>query len=105
MDMESGNLTITVRNESLDQMGETLNTMGTRLFLGVIAAGMAVVAALLLQPYDTVIRGIPIMLVVGLLSALGATALFWWALGWHVAASRRGKKLRLEPLMRLFRRD
>ncbi len=105
MDMESGNLTITVRNESLDQMGETLNTMGTRLFLGVIAAGLAVVAALLLQPYDTVIRGIPVMLVLGILSAMGATALFWWALGWHVAASRKGKKLRLGPLMRLFRRE
>ncbi len=104
MDMESGNLTITVRNESLDQMGETLNTMGTRLFLGVIAAGLAVVSAILIQPYDMAIRGVPIMLVIALLAAGGATMLFWWALGWHVAASRRGKKLRLEPLMRLFRR-
>lgn len=105
MDMESGNLTITVRNESLDQMGETLNTMGTRLFLGVVAAGLAVVAAILIQPYDATIRGIPIMLVISLLAAGGATTLFWWALGWHVAASRRGKKLRLGPLVRLFRRD
>ena len=104
MDVESGNLTITVRNESLDQMGETLNTMGTRLFLGIIASGLAVVAALLIQPHDTEIRGIPIMLVLGILAAGGATLLFWWALGWHVAASRKGKKLRLEPLMRLFRR-
>jgi len=105
MDIESGNLTITVRNESLDQMGETLNTMGTRLFLGVIAAGLAIVSALVLQPYyDSEIYGVPVMLVVGILSAVGATTLFWWALGWHVAASRKGKKLRLEPLMRLFRR-
>ncbi len=105
MDIESGNLTITVRNDSLDQMGETLNTMGTRLFLGVIAAGLAIVSALVLQPYyDSEIYGVPVMLVVGILSAVGATTLFWWALGWHVAASRKGKKLRLEPLMRLFRR-
>ena len=104
MDMESGNLTITIRNESLDQMGESLNTQGTRMFLGVIASGMAIVAALLIQPYDTEIWGVPLMLVIGILSALGATILFWWALGWHVAASRKGKKLRLEPLMRLFRR-
>jgi ubiquinone biosynthesis protein len=104
MDMESGNLTITVRNESLDQMGETLNTMGTRLFLGVIAAGLAVVSAILIQPYDMSIQGVPIMLVIALLAAGGATMLFWWALGWHVAASRRGKKLRLEPFMRFFRR-
>ena len=104
MDLESGNLTITVRNDSLDQMGETLNTMGTRLFLGVIASGLAIVAALLIQPYDTEVWGIPLMLALGVLSAVGATTLFWWALGWHVAASRRGKKLKLEPLMRLFRR-
>ncbi len=104
MDMESGNLTITVRNESLDQMGETLNTMGTRIFLGVIAAGLAVTAAILLAPYEAEIQGVPILLVLGILSALGATGLFWWALGWHVAASRKGKKLRLEPFMRFFRR-
>ncbi len=104
MDVESGNLTITIRNESLDQMGESLNTQGTRMFLGVIAAGLAIVAALLLQPFDTEIYGIPLMLILGIAAAIGATALFWWALGWHVAASRKGKKLRLEPLLKLFRR-
>jgi ubiquinone biosynthesis protein len=104
MDVESGNLTITIRNESIDQMGESLNTQGTRLFLGVIAAGLAIVAALLLQPFDTEIYGIPLMLIFGIAAAIGATALFWWALGWHVAASRKGKKLRLEPLLKLFRR-
>lgn len=104
MDMESGNLTITIRNESLDQMGESLNTQGTRMFLGVIAAAMAVVAALLLRPYDVDLWGVPLMLIVGIMSAVGATTLFWWALGWHVAASRRGKKLRVEPLLKLFRR-
>ncbi len=105
MDMESGNLTITVRNESLDQMGETLNTMGTRLFLGVVAAGLAVSAGILFQPYETAIFGVPVMLVLGALAAMAATGLFWWALGWHVAASRKGKKLRLTPLMRFFRRE
>lgn len=104
MDMESGNLMITIRNESLDQMGESLNTQGTRMFLGIIAAALAVVAALLLRPYDVEVWGVPLMLIIGILSAFGATTLFWWALGWHVAASRKGKKLRLEPLLRLFRR-
>ncbi len=104
MDMESGNLTITVRNESLDQLGETLNTMGTRLFLGVVAAGLAVAAGILFASYDPRIFGIPLMLLVGLFAAGAATGLFWWALGWHVAASRKGKKLRLEPILRFFRR-
>ncbi len=104
MDMESGNLTITVRNESLDQMGESLNTQGTRMFLGIIASGLAIVAALLIQPFDTEIYGVSVLLIIGLLAAVGATTMFWWALGWHVAASRKGKKLRLEPLLRLFRR-
>lgn len=104
MDMESGNLTITVRNESLDQLGETLNTMGTRLFLGVVAAGLAVAAGILFQPYEVAVFGIPVMLVLGALAAAAASGLFWWALGWHVAESRKGKKLRLEPIIRLFRR-
>ncbi|RAL20449.1 ABC transporter [Lujinxingia litoralis] len=105
MDLEGGNLTVTVRNASLDQLGEVLNTLGTRLFLGVIASGLAVVAAMLLRPFDTEIFGVSVLLILGILAALSATTLFWWSLGWHVAASRKGKKLRLGPLMRLLRRE
>jgi ubiquinone biosynthesis protein len=105
MDLESGNLTFTIRNDSIDQLGNVLNTLGTRLFLGVIASGLAVVAALLLRPFDTEIFGVSLMLIIGILAALSASTLFWWALGWHVVGSRKGKKLRLTPLMRLIRRD
>ncbi len=105
MDLESGNLTITVRNESLDQMGTHLNTLGTRLFLGVIASGMAVVAALLIRTHDVSIFGVSLMLILGIMAAISASTLFWWALGWHVVGSGKGRKLRLAPLMRLLRRE
>ncbi|MFU8802314.1 MAG: ABC1 kinase family protein [Bradymonadaceae bacterium] len=105
MDLESGNLTFTIRNDSIDQLGDVLNTLGTRLFLGVIASGMAVVAALLLRHHDTEIFGVSIMLIIGILAALSASTLFWWALGWHVIGSHKGRKLRLTPLMRLLRRE
>lgn len=105
MDLESGNLTFTIRNDSIDQLGDVLNTLGTRLLLGVIASGLAIVAAMLLPPFDREIFGISIMLIIGILAALSAGTLFWWALGWHIIGSHKGNKLRLTPLMRLLRRD
>lgn len=105
MDLESGNLTITIQNEALEQVGNQLNTLGTRLFLGVIASGLAVTAALLLRPHDVTIFGVSLMLILGILAALSASMLFWWALTWHIVGSGKGRKLRLTPFMRFFRRE
>ncbi|MFW5967181.1 MAG: ABC1 kinase family protein [Persicimonas sp.] len=104
MDLESGNLTITVQNESLDEVGTFLNTLGTRLFLGIMAAGLAVAAAVLLQGYEFEIQGVSVMMVLGILLAVIALGLFWWALGWHIIGGKTSAKVRLEPFMRLFRR-
>ncbi len=105
MDLESGNLTITIKNEALEQVGNQLNTLGTRLFLGVIASGLAVTAALLLRSHDVAIFGVSLMLMFGILAGVSASLLFWWALTWHIVGSGKNRKLRLAPLMRLFRRS
>ncbi len=104
MDLEGGNLTITVKNESIDEIGTFLNTLGTRLFLGITAAGLAVASALILRGFDYEIQGVSVMLVVGILLALTALGLFWWTLSWHVVGGSARSKLRLEPFMRLFRK-
>jgi ubiquinone biosynthesis protein len=104
MDLEGGNLTITVKNESIDEIGTFLNTLGTRIFLGIMAAGLAVAAALILRGYDTQISGVSVMMVVGIILALFALGLFWWALSWHIVGGSARSKLRLEPFMRLFRK-
>jgi ubiquinone biosynthesis protein len=105
MDLEGGNLTIAVRNDELESLGQHLNTLGTRLFLGIIASGLAVSAAILIQSHDYVFRGVSLRLMVGLLCAVNATVLFWWSLGWHIFGGKSSIKLRLGPLMRLLRRD
>lgn len=104
MDLEGGNLTITVKNESLDEIGTFLNTLGTRLFLGITAAGLAVASAVILRGFDYEIQGVSVMLVVGIVLALVALGLFWWTLSWHVVGGSARSKLRLEPFMRLFRK-
>ena len=105
MDLESGNLEVAVTNESLDDLGSSINTLGTRLFLGIISAALAICATLILRQYDYYIYGVSVSLVIGLLLVVGATSLFWWALTWHVFGGSGSSKVRLSPLLRLFRRD
>ena len=104
MDLEGGNLAITMRNEALDNIGQHLNTLGTRLFLGIIAAGLAVSAALLVRDVPWAIKGVPVAVLAGLVCAFFATVLFWWALGWHIVGGKERSKLRLGPLVKLLRR-
>lgn len=105
MDLEGGNLTITVRNEAIDEIGKHLNTLGTRLFLGVMASGLSITAALLLVPHDFELYGVSVGFVLGVVLAVIATLFFWWALSWHVVAGSSGSKLKLGPLMRFLRKE
>ena len=41
MDLENGNLSLNVRNDTLGKSGQHINTLGTRIFLGIIAAAGA----------------------------------------------------------------
>lgn len=104
MDLESGNLTITVKNDSLDEIGTFLNTLGTRVFLGIIAAGLAVAAAQLLRGFDYQLFGTPVTVIGGFLLAAISLGLFWWALSWHIIGGSARSKLRVSPFVRLFRR-
>ncbi|MFB6263367.1 MAG: ABC1 kinase family protein [Bradymonadaceae bacterium] len=105
MDLESGNLGITVENESLDNLESSLNTLGTRLFLGLIASSMIVSSTMILSQYDYHIQGVSVMFVLGVLLALTALLFFWWALGWHLFGSSGSGKISLAPLLRLWRRE
>jgi ubiquinone biosynthesis protein len=104
MDLEGGNLAVTMRNDALDNIGQHLNTLGTRIFLGIIASGLAVSAALLVRDVPWAIKGVPLAVIAGLVCAFFATVLFWWALGWHIVGGKERGKLRLGPLMKLLRR-
>ncbi len=104
MDLEGGNLTISVRNDAIDSVGQHLNTLGTRLFLGIVTAGLAVSAAILLRDVQVSVRGVSLVTIFGVLCAVNASLLFWWALGWHVVGGKESIKLKLGPLMRLLRR-
>ncbi|MEM1348439.1 MAG: hypothetical protein AAGI01_07795, partial [Myxococcota bacterium] len=105
MDLEGGNLTVTVRNESLDAFGQHLNTLGTRLFLGIMSAGLAVCSALLVRDTALVIEGVAVLPLLGIFCGASATILFWWALSWHIFGGKESSKLRLGPLFRFLRRE
>ena len=104
MDLEGGNLEITMRNDALGKLGAHINTLGTRLFLGMMASALAICAALILPRYDIAVYDVSVMLVVGLICLVMATSLFWWGVGWHILGGRQSTKLRLTPFMRFLRR-
>lgn len=106
MDLEQGNLEVQIKNPAIDEVGKHLNTLGTRLFLGIIAAGLGICSAIILRDRDIeVFDGVSVMLILGILCALQGVLLFWWALSWHVVAPGRASKLKLSPLMKLWRRE
>lgn len=104
MDLEGGNLAVTVNNDALNHVGQHLNTLGTRVFLGIVSAGLAVSAAILLQDVKVTFKEVPVMWIIGIVCGVYATVLFWWALGWHVVGGKGPSKLRLSPLMKLLKR-
>lgn len=104
MDLEGGNLEIAVKNPAIDDVGKHLNVLGTRLFLGIIASGLAVCAAILLREHDVEVFGVSLMLILGISCALVALLFFWWALGWHVVGGG-SSKLKISPIVRLLRRE
>jgi ubiquinone biosynthesis protein len=105
MDLEGGNLEIAVQNESLDELGTSMNILGTRLFLGMVASACAIASTLLLRGYELSVYGVPLKVAFGVVLGVSALFFFWWALGWHLFGSGRRSKIRLTPLLRLFRRD
>lgn len=104
MDLENGHLAITVQNDAIDHVGQHLNTLGTRVFLGIVSAGLAISGAILAQDLDVAIRGVQLKIIVGIICGVFATFLFWWSLSWHVVGGKESTKLKISPLMKLLRR-
>lgn len=96
-DLESGRLTIRLAHDEIDKLGRSLNDLGTRLVLGLLAAGALVgtfiVAAFRPDDPDGTTNG---WVWFGLLISLMLSGAL---VGWHVAYGRLGK-IRLGVLMR-----
>lgn len=91
LDLESGKLSVTVRGEGLDRVGEMVRGVGLTMFLGLIGAACLIGAFMSFQKYDWLFHGVP---VVGIFGTLIAGALFGAAMSWYVLAGRL-RKIRL----------
>lgn len=100
-DLESGRLTVRVSHDELNKIGKTINDLGSKLVLGLISCGLIVGACLLLSRYRMEVGGVPILPVVGILTAVGILTFIFW---WHVLYGRV-KKIRLAFWVSLFRRS
>jgi ubiquinone biosynthesis protein len=99
-DLESGNLQIRMLNPGLDDVAPMVRQLGSRLSLVAFAATTSVCAAVLLAVRDPLtIRGVPVLASACLLAAFAAWTVAWW---WHFVGL--GRRIRLEPLVRFFRR-
>ena len=100
LDLNAGALRIEVRSESLDGLGTQLNALGTRLVMGLLAAGLFVSAALLVRDDPWPIVGIPVATLLALVTAVSLSVV---GLGWHAVGARSGK-LSLAFLAKLMKR-
>ncbi|MBI2932170.1 MAG: AarF/ABC1/UbiB kinase family protein [Planctomycetes bacterium] len=99
-DLQSGRLTVQMRNKEIDRLGRSLNDLGTKVFLGLLVCGLLVAAGVLLAPYRWEVDGLPVWPILG---AAGAGLLFAVVLWWHVFYGR-ARKIRLAFWLALFRR-
>ena len=98
-DLEAGRLSVRVRNDELDRLGRSLNALGTKVFLGMLAMGLILGTFFVLPAYPIEWRGYNVW------ALFGATTAFLIALGvltWH-ALYGRIRKIRLRFLLSLWR--
>ncbi|TVR03384.1 MAG: AarF/ABC1/UbiB kinase family protein [Deltaproteobacteria bacterium] len=100
MDVESGSLEIKARTPDSEALRLELNRQVTRLSGALLGSALIIAAALVLPADPLVWRGMPWLTV---LLGLGAAATFWLAFASHLLALG-WRKLRITPLLRLFRR-
>lgn len=91
LDLESGKLSVNVRGEGLDRVGEMVRGVGLTMFLGLIGAACLIGAFMSFEKYDWLFHGVPVLGIVGVLIA---GALFGFAFSWYVLAGRL-RKIRL----------
>ncbi len=101
-DLETGRLTMNVQNRELDKLSKSLNDLGSKIFLGMLAGGFTVGLFVILANYPVEIRGVPIWPILGLFVLAGITTIAFW---WHLLYGRlKLRKIHLAWWINLFRR-
>ncbi len=102
MDLESGTISVNVRNPEMDQLGSHLAKLGTRIFLGFVSCGLIMGGSVMLAQLDYRPYDIPLLLFLGAAFLLGAISIGVWALAWPLI-SARARRIRLGPILSLLR--
>jgi len=101
-DLETGRLTMNVQNRELDKLSKSLNDLGSKVFLGMLAGGFAVGFFIVLAQYPLEIQKVPVWPILALLALGGITTVAFW---WHLLYGRlKPRKIRLAWWINLFRR-
>lgn len=88
LDLNAGMLRFEVRSPSLDDIGPNLNVLTTRLSMAILAAGLFVAAAVLVDHEPWHLLGIPVATVLCLTAAVFFSFV---GLAWHAVAAGSGK--------------
>jgi ubiquinone biosynthesis protein len=99
-DLEAGRLSVRVANRELDRLSRSLNDLGTKVFLGLVASGLIMGTFFVLARSPWEWRGMNAWALIG-----GVTAgwLVISVITWHLLYTRM-KKVSLRALLRLMRR-
>ena len=82
------------------KLSRSLNDLGSKVFLGLLACGLITGVCILLVPYPLEVKGAPVWPIVGVVAVAAIlTVVFWW----HVLYGRI-KKIRLSFWLGLFRK-
>lgn len=101
MDLEAGDIRVNVAHPSLDQHLSAVNVLGSRIFLGFLAAGFIVASSVLISTFDWRPWDIPLLAILGLLGFSTAMILSFAALAWHFTQGGL-KKVRVGPILKFF---
>jgi ubiquinone biosynthesis protein len=103
MDLESGTVAVHVHHDQIQQLGPNLEGLGSRLFLGMVCAGLLTGGAVLLTRLDAQVGQRPVFLWLGLGFLALAALLSVATLGWPWVKARL-KPIKLGPWLRILRR-
>ena len=97
-DLEAGRLTVRVNNPELDRMSRSLNDLGTKVFLGMVAMGLILGTFFVLARYPWEWHGVSVW------AAIGGGMSLWlvvMVVSWHFLYTRL-KKISARAVLKLF---